>query len=129
MKRTAHEKYTVAFTQQELNQINTILKKGISNARVITRARILLASHEGKKDTEICATLQVVRSTVHDTRKHYNEGGLQRALYDLPRPGQPRKLTGVQEACVIAITCTKAPKGADHWTMNLGSYRILLLEI
>lgn len=119
MKRTAHDKYVVKLTDEALQTVHQIIQKGISYARVITRARILLAAHAGKKDEEICAAFQVVRSTVHDTRKHYHEGGLQRALYDLPRPGQPCKLNGKQEAKVVAIACTKAPKGYDHWTMDL----------
>ena len=119
MKRTAHDKYRVKLTNEAFQEVHQIVQKGISHARVITRARILLAAHKGKKDEEICAALQVVRSTVHDTRKHYHEDGLQRALYDLPRPGQPHKLNGKQEAKVVAIACTKAPKGYDHWTMDL----------
>ncbi len=119
MKRTAHDKYRVKLTDEAFQKAHQIVQKGISHARVITRARILLAAHEGKKDEEICAAFQVVRSTVHDTRKHYHEGGLQRALYDLPRPGQPRKLSVKQEAKVVSIACTKAPKGYDHWTMDL----------
>lgn len=119
MKRTAHDKYRVKLTDEALQEVHQIIKKGISHARVITRARILLAVHEGEKDEEICQIFGVVRSTVHDTRKHYHEGGLQRALYDLPRTGQPRKLSVKQEAKIVAIACTKAPKGYDHWTMDL----------
>ena len=119
MKRTAHDKYIVKLTDEACQKVHQIIQKGISYARVITRARILLAAHEGKKDEEICAAFQVVRSTVHDTRKQYHEGGAQQALYDLPRPGQPRKLSVKQEAKVVAIACTKAPKGYDHWTMDL----------
>jgi transposase len=119
MKRTAHDKYIVKLTDEAYQKVQQIIQKGMSHARVITRARIVLAAHAGKKDEEICAALQVVRSTVHDTRKHYHEGGIQRALYELPRTGQPRKLNGKQEAKVVAIACTKAPKGYDHWTMDL----------
>src|SRR5216683_2274188 len=129
MKRTAHDKYRVTLSDEALQKVHQIVQKGISHARVITRAHILLAAHEGKKDEEICAAFQVVRSTVHDTRKHYHEGGLQRALYDLPRPGQPRKLSVKQEAKVVAIACTKVPKGYDHWTMDLLTEEIQSLGI
>src|SRR5438046_2516869 len=98
MKRTAHDKYNVTLTDEEIKQTEQIIRTGVSNARVNTRARVLLAANEGKQDKEICEMFHVHRSTVHDIRQHYCEEGLQRALYDLPRSGQPRKLTGVQEA-------------------------------
>lgn len=112
-------KYTVRLSEQEQREVRSLLKKGVSTARTYTRARILLAAHTGKLDKEICASLGIVRSVVHDIRKHYAEGGLTRALYDAPRPGQERKLTDFQEAEVIAITCTSAPKGYARWTLDL----------
>ena len=88
MKRSAHDKYSVSLTEKELPKVNAIIKKGTSKARTITRARILIAVNAGKLDKEICASLGIVRSVVHDIRKKYCEGGLKKALYDAPRPGQ-----------------------------------------
>ncbi|SRR5258708_184062 len=68
MKRSPHDKYKVYLTEKELQGVNTLIKKGICKARTITRARILLAAHEGKLDKEICAALETVGSTVHDTK-------------------------------------------------------------
>ena len=114
-----NKKYTVKLLEREQAQVQSLVKKGTSKARTYTRARILLLANAGKKDKEICLRFGIDRSVVHDVRKHYVEGGLQRALYDLPRPGQKRKLTGEQEAQVVAIACTDAPKGYVRWTMDL----------
>lgn len=119
MKRNGHEKYTVHLNDAQRQELERITRKGTHQSRVILRARVLLASAEGKQDKQIYQHIGVVRSTVHDTRKHYCEGGLSRALYDAPRSGQPRKLNGKQEARVVAIACTKAPKGYAHWTLDL----------
>jgi transposase len=119
MKRSPHDKYKVTLTGKALQEVGSVIKKGTSKARTITRARIVKAAHEGKLDKEICTALGVVRSTVHDTRKKYAEQGLERALYDATHPGKARKLTGVQEAEVVAIACTKAPKGHVRWTLTL----------
>lgn len=119
MKRTPHDKYSVNLTERELQTIKSIIKKGVSKARTITRARILETVNAGKLDKEICFALAIVRSTVHDTRKKYAEGGLKKALYDANHPGKARKLTGAQEAEVIAIACTDAPKGYVRWTLSL----------
>lgn len=119
MHISAQTKYKVLLTPEEKRIVTALMKKGTVKARVTTRARILLAADQGKTDNLICEALGVVRSVVHDVRKHYQEGGLTRALYDLPHPGKARKLSGVQEAQVIAIACTDAPKGYVRWTMDL----------
>lgn len=119
MKRTAHNKYHVKLSGHELQKLKSLIRKGIAQARTITRARILLAAHERKLDKEIYQPLGIVRSTVHDIRKKYVAGGLKKALYDAPRPGKARKLTGVQEAEVIAIACTTPPDGHSRWTLEL----------
>lgn len=116
---TARKIHTIILNELEIKQLKTLLRKGVANARVLTRARILLMAHDGKIDKEIYKTLNLSVSTPYDIRKRYHTGGLTRALYDLPRPGQKRKLTGEQEAEVIAIACTDCPKGFVRWTMDL----------
>lgn len=119
MHISAQRKHKVFLTPEEHVILQTLIHKGTTRARIMTRARILLLASQGKTDIMICESLGVVRSVVYDTRKHYGEGGLKRALYDLPRPGQKRKLTGIQEAEVVAIACTDAPKGYSRWTLDL----------
>lgn len=119
MHISAQRKYHVRLTPEEKKTLQALISKGFAKAQSITRARILLMADEGHKDSEIIQSLKVASSTPHDTRQHYVQGGLKRALFDNPRPGQKKKLTGVQEAEVVAIACTKAPKGYAHWTMDL----------
>lgn len=119
MHISAQRKYKVVLTPEEKEEVTSLIGKGTAKARTITRARILILANGGKIDKAICESLGIVRSVVHDVRKHYAEGGLNRALNDLPHPGKARKLTGAQEAQVIAIACTKAPKGYVRWTLDL----------
>lgn len=119
MHISAQRKYQVKLTPEEKTTLQTLISKGSAKARSITRARILLMADKGCRDLEIIQSLQVASSTPHDTRQHFVEGGLKRALFDAPRPGQKKKLTGAQEAEVVAIACTKAPKGYVRWTLDL----------
>lgn len=119
MHISAQRKYKVKLRPEEKKILQAIIHKGTIKARIITRARILLLADQEKIDATICESLGIVRSVVYDTRKHYVTGGLKRALYDLPRPGKERILTGTQEAEVTAIACTKAPKGYKRWTLDL----------
>jgi len=46
------------------------------------------------------------------------EGNLERALSEDPRPGAERKLTGKQEALLVATACANLPRVA-RWTLKL----------
>lgn len=119
MHISAQRKFTVVLSPEEKTKLLQLTRKGTTKARTITRARILLMVDEGKKDKEIYQLLHIGNSTPHDIRKKYQQGGLHTALYDLPRPGKERTLTGAQEAEVTAIACSKAPKGYVRWTLDL----------
>lgn len=119
MHISAQRKYKVTLLPKDRTTLQIVLHQGTIKARITTRARILLLADAGKTDNAICGALGLVRSVVHDIRKKYTEGGLQKALYDAPRPGKERKLTGVQEAQVVTISCTTPPDGYSHWTLDL----------
>lgn len=119
MKISARKIYKVHLQDKEKQQLQGIIKKGTTKARTVTRARILLMADEEKTDKQIYEALDLASSTPHDIRRKYCEGGLDKALYDAPRPGKERKLSGKQEAKVVAIACTKPPDGYSNWTLNL----------
>jgi transposase len=79
----------------------------------------LLKADEGLKDAEIARVLHTSPSTVERTRKRFVEGGLAKALNEDPRPGRVPKLNQRQEAHLIAIACSHAPDGQEHWTLRM----------
>jgi len=99
--------------------LKNFVKKGLKSARKLTRARILLLANQQKGDTEIAEILGVGRNTVWRTKKRYREEGLQSALTEKPRPGQPKKYTKRHEAEIIALACTKSPDGRKRWSLTL----------
>ena len=58
-------------------------------------------------------------STVGRTKRRFVEGNLERALSEEPRPGAERKLTGKEEALLVATACAKPPAGRKRWTLTL----------
>ncbi len=44
---------------------------------------------------------------------------MEAALSEAPRPGATRKLSGKQEALLVATACSKPPRGRARWTLEL----------
>ena len=127
---TAHENmYGHGFSMLFLSQAYGMTRKGEIKARKMKRALILLKADEDLTDPQIMDALDVSRPTVERIRKRFVEGGLDRALNEDPRPGQRRKLDGRGEAQLVAIACSKAPAGHDHWTVRLLAGQLVELGI
>ena len=117
--------HIIQLSRKDLIQVHTIIRRGKHNARVITRARILLLSHKGGGKDAIACTLDIGRSTVQRIRDRYRDAGLKSALYELPRSGQPPKLDEKAEAHLVAIACSCPPDGRDRWTLELLQERMI----
>lgn len=99
--------------------LQTFIHTGKANARTFTRARVLLKAAEGWTDQQICAASDISRNTSIRVRRLYLEGGLEAVLHDKRQARYRQALTGGQAAHFIAITCSPAPTGHDHWTVRL----------
>jgi transposase len=121
--------YVVELTQRERGELLELVRKGSARARQLRRAHILLLAHEGQIDEAIARSVHAGRSTVERTRRRFVEGGLERALHDRRRPGQPRKLDGKQEAVLVALACSGPPEGRTRWTLRLLAGRLVELGV
>jgi len=113
-----NKKYVVKLTTEDKEYLQNFISKGKRSAREFQRAWILLLADKGKTDREISELLNVSKRTVERIRTRYVNEGLN-AIYDKPRPGQPKKLSSSQEAQIIAIACSDAPEGRERWTLEL----------
>lgn len=120
-------KYRVTLSDEEVEMLEALLRKGKSAARKQTRARILLKAAAGCKDAEIMSALAISATMIYNTRQRCVEDGVESALHDRPRPGAEPKLTDKQCAHVIATACTPAPAGHDHWTLRLLAGKVVQL--
>jgi transposase len=123
------KKYKVKLTAGERRELKEVISKGIGPARKLTRARILLKSHEGWKDEAIAQALDVNERTVARIRERYAKGGVADVLTDRFRPGAQPKLDGKQEALLVALACSDPPEGRETWTMQLLADRLVELEV
>jgi transposase len=127
--------YRVKLMAAERAQLHDLLAKGKAAARTLMHARILLKADEGVDgprltDDEIAEAVEVNRSTVERVRMRCVDEGVESALR--PRPSRqlhPRKLDGVQEAHLVALACSPAPRGRNRWSLRLLADKLVELEI
>ena len=114
-----HLRYRVDLEESERRQLEEIVTGGTRAVRRVKRAQILLAAAAGQTDDAIATTVRVGTSTVYRTKRRFVEESLEAALSEDPRPGGTRKLTGGEEALLIATACSTPPAGRARWTLAL----------
>jgi transposase len=112
-------RYRVELSQTERAELTALLSGGRHAARKLKRGQILLAADAGASDDEIARSVGVGGSTVYRTKRRFVLGNLEAALSEEPRPGADRKLTGKEEALLVATACSSPPKGRARWTLEL----------
>ena len=112
-------RYRVELSAAERGQITGLLSAGKHAVRKLKRAQILLAADAGTSDAAIAASVAVGGSTVYRTKRRFVEGNLEHALSEEARPGAARKLSGKEEALLVATTCSSPPAGRARWTLAL----------
>tara|TARA_B100000315_G_C14173612_1_gene405673 strand:+ start:113 stop:559 length:447 start_codon:yes stop_codon:yes gene_type:complete len=121
--------YVVALSPGERKGLRDVSQKGHSGARVIRRAQTLLLADEGYENKEIARVLGVSSETVNRTNKRYVNEGLDSTLVERPRPGHGRKLSGRDEAQLVALACSDPPEGQTRWSLRLLADRLVELDI
>ena len=104
--------------KKDLKKIDMILNEG-KDVRVYRRALILKSVHLGHTQVTIAQLGLAKERTVRHVVDRYKSGGLDWALIDRPRAGQPRKFSRRQEEKIAAIACTSPPEGQSRWTLDL----------
>lgn len=107
-------------TSQDIRFLESFKHDGAHRSvRQLNRANILLLLHKKKVENDIAEFLGVERTTIWRTKKRYLLKGVRYALEEDPRSGQPVKYTTKHQTELVAIACSKAPEGAEHWTLEL----------
>lgn len=112
-------RYRVELNETERAELKVLIAGGKASVRRVKRAQILLAADAGQPDETIAASIGVGTSTVYRTKRHFVEGNLELALNEEPRSGAARKLSGKEEALLIATACSAPPAGRARWTLSL----------
>lgn len=135
-KEISVKKYVVRLSGEERAQLEMLIAKGKSTAQRLLKARILLKADvsdagEGWSDSRIIAALDTSPSMLYRVRKQLVEEGLEAVLSRKQRatPAVARIFDGEKEAKLIALACSKPPKGRARWTLRLLENKVVELGI
>ena len=112
-------KYRVDLDQDERERLTALSRGGRIAARRLKRVQILLAADAGMDDDSMAMSLGLSGSTIYRTKRRFVEEGVEAALSEQPRPGGARKLSGQDEALLVATACSGPPEGRKRWTLTL----------
>ena len=117
----------IYLSEEEQQQLKTIVKSGTHNSHVITRARVLLMlDRTGKKDhvryNRTAESAGISAQAFYNMRDEFLkcrdiETYLSRKQRETP-PRKP-KFDGEAEAKIIALACSKPPEGYSKWSVRL----------
>src|SRR5947207_7020279 len=135
-KEISVKKYVVRLSGEEREQLEALIRKGKSAAQRLLKARILLKADaseagEGWSDSRIIKALETSASMVYRVRKQLVEEGFEAVLTRKQRaaPAVARIFDGEKEAELIALACSKPPKGRVRWTLRLLEDKVVELQI
>ncbi|HEV8703175.1 MAG TPA: helix-turn-helix domain-containing protein [Candidatus Polarisedimenticolia bacterium] len=86
--------------------------------RVVTRARIVLASAEGISNRKVGRRLRVSRPTVIQWRARFKAGGAETLLHEAPRRGRPHRIPPGLVDSIVRATRETIPQPAGRWSVR-----------
>ncbi len=123
MRRTQQ----IQLEEEQRKELKKLVSTGTSQARVLTRARIILLAAKGEGNQVIADAVGVSWRTVIRIKARFKEEGLA-AIREHSRPGRPPRITGDVEAKLVMLACSSPPQGRARWTLRLLADKMVELE-
>ena len=128
-------KYKVALERSERTQLGEITQKGKHRSQKVLNALILLNCDHGPcqnrpmRNEDVAAVLKTSMRKMDRVKKRFVEEGLEVALNG--HKGErvyKKKADGDFEAHLVALSCSKPPKGFSRWSLRMLADRVVELE-
>ena len=126
----------VELSEEDRAWLEQVTRSGVRPARMIMRARVLLALDETEgraPDRAVVAErLGVSETTVFNVAKRFVEveGDVEVAVSRKKRDGPPvpSMVDGQVEARLIALACSEPPEGRARWSLRLLADKTVVLD-
>ena len=109
----------IEVTKKDLKELKKLLSGGVQQVRVVLRAMALLQIARGVSAPRIADVVPLTPQAIRRVAHRYEQGGLERALYEKERPGAATLLEDSQKQRIIAMVCSDPPEGCARWTVRL----------
>src|SRR5438067_11972392 len=109
----------IEVSQKDQKQLAKILRSGVQQVRVVLRALALLQLAKGIAAPRIVGVIPLTAQAIRNVARRYQQGGLDRALYEKQRPGAAEVLDDGQKQRLIPMVCSNPPEGRARWTVRL----------
>jgi predicted hydrolase (HD superfamily) len=125
-------RYAVDLTDTERTELREIISKNKAKRSTIINAYILLKADRtcSWTNADIALAYEVSTKKVEQLKKRFVAEGFEAALYRKPViNAHRRKITGDEEAHLIALYCSEAPEGHERWTLRMLADKMVELDI
>ena len=125
-------RYAIDLTDTERVALREILSKNKVKRSTLINAYILLKADRacGWTNADIASAYDISTKKVEQLKKRFVEEGFDAALYRKPvTNAHRRKITGDEEAHLIALCCSQAPEGQERWTLRMLADKMVELDI
>src|ERR1700758_1004902 len=109
----------ISLTSKDRQQLEQLLGGGLQSVRTVIRALALLQMDQGQSTPAVGANLMLSAKAVWQIGRRYQQGGIERALFDAARPGKTPALDQQQQQRIVAVVCSPPPEGRARWTVRL----------
>ena len=106
-------------SKREQQELKRLLQSGLQPVRTVLRALALRQLAGGQPVRQVAKNVGLTPKTVWLTSQRYRQAGLERALYERPRPGKAAVLDAQHRQRIVALVCGPPPEGRARWTVRL----------
>ena len=109
----------IEVSAKDQRELRKLVGGGVQQVRVVLRALALLQLAKGASAPRIAGVIPLTAQAIRNLGRRYQQGGLERALYETQRPGAAEVLEDSQKQRLIAMVCSSPPEGRARWTVRL----------
>ena len=124
----------ISLNDDELSTLQRWSRGRSTQARLVLRAKVILAAAEGKANDKIAEELGTDAGLVGRWRRRFVSAGLPGIEKDAPRGGRPATARDDVAGKIVQWTTTHKPKNATHWSTRtlaaeLGTSRAMVNRV
>ena len=109
----------IEVARKDQKTLRELLSGGVQQVRVVLRAVALSQLARGVSAPRISAVIPLTPQAIRNIGHRYQQGGIERALYEKGRPGAAEVLDDSQKQRIIALVCSDPPEGRARWTVRM----------